>query len=353
MEIEPIVKTVLLRCLTTELLLLPLLGHTSTTTTAATGISSSSSISIEILTFPANQQFRALAYVSELGGILIEQGNLTVVDVPAKSPVSCVITRFTQNDLAIWECVVDETEPVHWSARERDSEMARLRADIAVLQMENSLIKSESSHYNQQCARFLCALNELKADRERLSNELDALLLLRNSSSSTTATTTTTQQQQSGELQLLFGWSEWETLRVELETKDKCISQLKKQLRESDDQIQRLQQGELVSNDQGLWFCVDDDVGNGIVSGLSAKISCLEQRLVADFEGGIVFDEERGKNVETDGKTWTMVKWQARELDVYRNAYGSISSRDSCDELDFFNVVVVVPGGGGVAVANE
>ena len=41
------------------------------------------------------------------------------------------------------------------------------------------------------------------------------------------------------------------------------------------------------------------------------------------------------KNVETEGKMWTLVKWQARELDIYRNAFGSLSVRDFFNELDF------------------
>ena len=242
-EIEPIVKTVLLRCLAVELLV----GSSSST---------SSSGRVEILTFPPNQQFKALAYVSELGGVLFEKGNLTAVDVPSKSPVSCVITRFTQNDLATWECVVNEAAPLHWSMRERDSELARLRADIAVLQMENSLLRNESTNYNQQCARFICALNELKADRERLRSELDAV-----AQQQTPPSQEEVDEQSSSKKNysssFVFGWSEWETLRVQLEAKDGCISQLKKQLCESDDQIQRLQRGEMVSDDQGLWFCVD------------------------------------------------------------------------------------------------
>lgn len=290
MEIEPIVKTILLRCLTSEF------GN-----------------GVEIMTFPPNQQFRALSYVSELRGILIEHGNLSVVDVPSKSPVSCIITRFTQNDLAIWECVVNEAAPLHWSVYERDAELVRLRAEVAALQMENSLIRDESSHYSQQCARFLSALDELKVDRERLRSELDAVNMIQSSES--------------------VSWGEWESTRSALEEKEKCIVQLKKQLRESQIQIQRLQRGELVSDDQGLWFCVEGS--DNSTNGLGAKVKLLEQRLKSEFEGGLVFDEERGKNVETEGKTWTLVKWQARELDVYRNAYGSVSIRDHFDELDF------------------
>ncbi len=89
----------------------------------------------------------------------------------------------------------------------------------------------------------------------------------------------------------------------------------------------------MVSDDQGLWFCVEGS--DNSTNGLGAKVKSLEQRLQSEFEGGLVFDEERGKNVETEGKTWTLVKWQARELDVYRNAYGSVSIRDHFDELDF------------------
>jgi hypothetical protein len=302
LEVEPVVKTVLLHCLIAEL------GSATTSTTSTYGL--------EILTFPRNHQFRALAFVSELGGVLTEKGKLSAVDVPAKIPaVSCVITRFTEKDLAIWGDVVNESAPLHWSVRERDAELVRLRADVAFLQTENTLIRRESDKYSQQCAGFLCALNEIKDDRERLRGELEAISSVMN------------------------GWNEWESSRVELKAKDKCIVQLKKQLCESIDQIQRLQQGELVSNDEGIWFCADGGSNNnneeGPISGLSAKVKYLEQRLESEFEGGIVFDEERGKNVETEGKMWTLVKWQARELDIYRNAFGSLSVRDFFNELDF------------------
>ena len=202
---------------------------------------------------------------------------------------------------------------MHWSVYERDAELVRLRAEVAALQMENSLIRDESSHYSQQCARFLSALDELKVDRERLRSELDAVNMIQSSES--------------------FSWSEWESSRCALEEKEKCIVQLKKQLCESQIQIQRLQRGELVSDDQGLWFCVEGS--DNSTNGLGAKVKSLEQRLKSEFEGGLVFDEERGKNVETEGKSWTLVKWQARELDVYRNAYGSVSIRDQFDKLDF------------------
>ena len=289
-EIEPIVKTVLLRCLGEEL-----------------------GMSVEIMTFSQNQQAKALAYVFELGGSLVEHGNLSEVSVTNQTNTPCIMTRFTQKDLAVWDCVVAELPPVHWSVSDRDTELARLRADNSILRMENSLLRNESAHYSQQCGRILSALEELKKDRDRLLRELDFKRAV---------------QSDDG----LVGWTEWESMRTTLEDRDRCISQLKAQLCEMDDQIQKLQRGEMVLNDQGQWLCVG---GNETLCSLGSKIRSLEQRLESEFEGGLAFDSERNKNVETGGRTWTRVQWQANELEVYRSAFGSITTRDSYGELDF------------------
>lgn len=303
LEIEPIVKTVLLRCLMAEL----------------------APLRVEIMTFPMNQQARALRYVSDLGGILIEWGNLSKVEVCARSIVSpcssSIITRFTQQDLAVWDCVVIETPSMHWSVNERDAELDRLRNDALVMKMENKLLQEESANYKQQCDRLLTAVGELKSECNQLRRELEFLKSADNSRST-----------QSNEDGSLIGWYEWETMRSSLEERDQCIAQLKARLNEADTQIRKLQTGEMVEDDQGRWICVS---GDETVSALNKKIKMLEQNLVSEYEGGLVFDEERNKFVETGGRTWTRVQWQARELEVYRYVFGSITVRDSFNELEF------------------
>ena len=296
MEIEPIVKTVLLRCLVEAL-----------------------GMSVEIMTFSQNQQARALAYVFELGGSLVEHGSLSDVSVIDRSNTPCVMTRFTQKDLAVWGCVVLEPPPSHWSVVDRDTELARLMADNAALRMENSLLQNESSYHSQQCGRILCALEELKKDRDRLNGELDFKRAAQGDNG-------------------LVGWAEWESMRTVVGERDKCISQLKAQLCEMDDRVQKFQRGDMVLNDQGQWFCVG---GSETLFTLGEKIRSLEQRLETEFEGGLAFDPERNKNVQTGGKTWTKVQWQARELEVYRSEFGPIATRDSFGEMDFALVGLV------------
>ena len=189
LEIEPIAKTVLLRCLVENL-----------------------ALSVEIVTFAPNQQAMALAWVFELGGILVEQGNLSAVPVAGHGVP--LITRFTEKDLAVWGCVVKEAFPVHWAVQERDTELACLRSELGVLQMENSLLRDESRHIDQERCRFVSAFEELKSDRDRLRKELDAGVVVGGNG--------------------LIGWSEWEVMRCALEEKDKCISQLKARLLRSD-----------------------------------------------------------------------------------------------------------------------
>lgn len=209
LEMEPIAKTVLLRCLVEEF-----------------------AMPVEIVTFAPNQQAMALAWVFELGGALIEQGNLTEVHLTGNGLPS--ITRFNQNDLAVWDCVVKETLPVHWAVRERDTELAYLRSEMVVLQMENSLLRDESQRINQEHCRVISALEELKSDRDRLRKELDA---------------------RGGSSIGLIGWSEWELMRSALEDRDRCISQLRAQL----------QSGEAVGGfvDEPSGFSQWDSVGFG------------------------------------------------------------------------------------------
>ncbi len=335
LEIEPVVKTVLLRCLLVEL------GGGSTSTASAPIDVTTPTMKVEIMTFPQNQQAKALAYVFDLGGVLIEQGNLSEVAVCRPNSAPCVITRFTQQDLAIWDCVVIEPMPVHWSVNERDAELAQLRADAVVLRMENSLLRNESTHYSQQCGRFLVAVEELKADRDQLRKELDFRKSLEEKVEA--GNDSSNQQHYDGSL---VGWPEWEMMRCSLEDRDRCIMQLKAQLGEVHDQILMLQRGELVADDLGRWICIG---GNDVpLSALGHKIKALEQRLESEFEGGLAYDEERNKYVETGGRTWTRVQWQARELAIYRAVYGSITTRDSFHELDFA-VKEDEARGGGVA----
>ena len=188
MEIEPIAKTVLLRCLVRELAI----------------------PCVEVVTFAPNQQAVALSWVYELKGLLIEQGRLSDVLMPASGFVPTVLlTRFTPKDLEIWDCVVPETYSPHWAVQERDNELANLQSELAVLRMENSLLRGESLHRNQEHRCLVSALEELKSDRDRLRQELDAKMGV------------------GGEL---IGWSEWELMRGALEDRDRCISQLKAQL---------------------------------------------------------------------------------------------------------------------------
>jgi hypothetical protein len=290
MEIEPIVKTVLLRCLVEAL-----------------------GMSVEIMTFSRNQQAKALAYVFDLGGCIIEHGNLSEVSVVDQSNIPCVMTRFTQKDLAVWDCVVSEPPPLHWSVVDRDTELARLVADNTALRMENSLLQSESSFHRQQCGRILCAVEELKKDRDRLLSELDFKGAA---------------QGENG----LVGWAEWESMRTAVDERDKCISQLKAQLCDMDDQLQKIQRGDMVMDDQGRWLCVG---GSETLCALGEKIRSLEHKLATGFEGGLAFDQERNRIVRTGGRTWTIVQWQLRELGVYRSVFGSIATRDSFGEMDF------------------
>ncbi len=303
LEIEPIAKTVLLRCLATEL-----------SSSGGEGGGVAFLLKVDIMTFPPNQQAKALAYVSDLaGGTLTEQGNLSEIFVGSRAaPSPCIITRFTQQDLAIWDCVTVEPPPMHWSMGERDTEMARLKSDVAVLRIENSFLGNESMHYSQQCRRFLTVVEELKADRDQLRRELDFRKSV---------------QQHDDDGSPLVGWSEWEMMRCTLEDRDRCIAQLRAQLNDVRGQIQTLERGEMLE--------VADDLCGGALSALSSKIKTLEWRLKSEFEGGLAFDEERNKYVETGGRTWTRVQWQARELAVYRGVFGSIGSRDCYNELDF------------------
>lgn len=188
LEMEQIAKTVLLRCLREDL-----------------------ALSVEILTFGPNQQAVALAWVFELGGVLMEHGNLS--EVPAAGPGVSLITRFTEQDLAIWDCVAKETFPVNWAVLERDTEMSYLRSEMAALQMENSLLRDESCRITQERCRFVSAFEELKSDRDRLRIELDAKGVVGSDG--------------------LIGWSEWELMRSALDERDLCILQLKAQLQRS------------------------------------------------------------------------------------------------------------------------
>ena len=182
MEIEPINKTVLLRCLVSELAM-PF---------------------VEVVTFASNQQAVALYWVYELRGLLIQQGSLSDVLVPASGIAPTVVfTRFTANDLEIWGCVVPEVCSPHWAVQERDNELANLQSELVVVRMENSLLRDESLKHS----RLVNALEELKSDRDRLRQELDAKGV-------------------GG----LIGWSEWELMRGALDDRDKCISQLRARL---------------------------------------------------------------------------------------------------------------------------
>ena len=182
LEVEPVVKTVLLRSLTT-LFAMP----------------------VEIVTFSKDSQAAALAFVSELGGLLIEGGDLSPVPVP--SDQTRTVTRFTQKDLSIWESVVQELPPIHWAVHSRDVDLAVFREQINAIHMEKSLHIDESNHYSRECARFCIALEELKMDRDRLRREINANKLLCSDG--------------------LVSFSEWEDMRSALEDRDKCITELR------------------------------------------------------------------------------------------------------------------------------
>jgi hypothetical protein len=181
LEVEPIVKTVLFRCLVSELV-----------------------IPEEILTFAPDQQALALSLVSRLGGTLVEGGNLSKVD-----PVcvrSSEITKFTQRDYAIWDCIVIEPAPKYWAVQERDNELARLKMEVSTLQIEKCILEDESIYYSRRCARLVGALEGVTMERDSIRNQLET----------------------GGDG--LVSWSEWETMRRELGEKGQCISQLQAKL---------------------------------------------------------------------------------------------------------------------------
>jgi hypothetical protein len=208
MEVEPIAKTVLLRCLVEAL-----------------------GVSTEVVTFAPNQQAVALKWVSELGGILIAHGDLS--DIPLGAPSSSLFsaTRFTQQDLAIWDCVVLEPPYSHWAVCERDRELLKLRVEMAAMGVERSMIQEGASHYKTQCDRLVGALEQLKSESVRLRRELDARSAFDGDG--------------------LISWSEWEMMRGALVERDVCISHLKGQLSESNDMLRKLKNGEVVADDQG------------------------------------------------------------------------------------------------------
>jgi hypothetical protein len=181
LEVESIVKTVLFRCLVSELV-----------------------IPEEILTFAPDQQALALSLVSRLRGTLIEGGNLSKVDpVCARSGE---ITKFTQRDCAIWDCVVIEPAPKYWAVQERDNELARLKMEVSTLQIEKCILEDESIYYSHRCARLVSALEGVTTERDSIRSQLET----------------------GGDG--LVSWSEWETMRRELGEKGQCISQLQAKL---------------------------------------------------------------------------------------------------------------------------
>lgn len=173
LEVEPIVKTVLFRCLISELV-----------------------IPEEILTFDPDQQAFALSLVSRLKCSLIEGGNLS--EVNAASVRVGDITKFTKRDCAVWECVVVEPAPKYWFVQERDNELVRLKMQISTLQTEKRIVEDEAIYYGNRCARLVGALEEMNQERDRLHGDVS--------------------------------WSEWEKMRCEMEEKEQRILQLKAQL---------------------------------------------------------------------------------------------------------------------------
>jgi hypothetical protein len=196
--------------------------------------------------------------------------------------------------------------------RERDLELFKLRVDMAAMGVERSMIQEGASHYKTQCGRLMSALEQLKSESARMRRELDA--------------------RSASDGDGLISWSEWEMMRGALVERDVCISHLKGQLKESYDMLRKLKNGEVVADDQGSLICIGGDEALLI---LGNRVKALEAKLEAQFEGGVVFDSGRNKHVETGGRTWTVVQWQARELEVYRATFGSITTRDCFNELDF------------------
>ena len=146
-EIEPITKTTLLRCLIDELVL-----------------------PFEILTFSPDQQAMALAHVSALPGVRSEGGSLSDVLVSVAKPGA--VTRFTKDDLAVWGCMVPESTPIHWAVQERDCELARLRLEVAALHRERSFQQQQTVYFSSKCVRFINSLEKITAERDRLRKEL-------------------------------------------------------------------------------------------------------------------------------------------------------------------------------------
>jgi hypothetical protein len=175
LEVEPVVKTVLMRCLMERLQTVE-----------------------EILTFPKDHHAAALSLVSELGGDIVLGGCLT--DVPVTFEAT-VYTRFTWHDFVIWECVIPEPPVAHWVISKRDAVIDRLRVEMLGLREEEEFRKKESAYFNEQHARLVVTLLQVTRDRDALRVS-DGLV----------------------------DWSDMERMRAQLEERDACIAQLQARL---------------------------------------------------------------------------------------------------------------------------
>jgi hypothetical protein len=71
--------------------------------------------------------------------------------------------------------MVPESAPMHWAVQERDSELARLRLEVAVLRRERSFQQQETVYFSSKCVRFINALEKITAERDRLRKELQSV----------------------------------------------------------------------------------------------------------------------------------------------------------------------------------
>jgi hypothetical protein len=139
MEVQPIVKTVLLRCLIEEFL-----------------------VPTEVLTYAPDKQATALAFVSDLKGDVSQGGDLSEVFANVQ-PGS--VTRFTRSDLDLWGCIVRESEPMHWSVCRRDLELHRLESELLALRKQKSL---EVDYFSQHCVRLIGSLETVTTECDNL-----------------------------------------------------------------------------------------------------------------------------------------------------------------------------------------
>jgi hypothetical protein len=151
-EVQPIVKTVLLRCLIQRFL-----------------------TPMEIITFPPDQQASALAFVASVeDGKVSEGGNLSLVG--GGNAGSTPLKTFTLYDLSVWDCIVLEPQSMHWSMTERDYDLHRLRMGLSSARMQVELKEKDIACMDQRCVRMIGALERMTAERDGLQQAMCDML---------------------------------------------------------------------------------------------------------------------------------------------------------------------------------